>query len=367
MEPIRRPLNGMFLSLMVFFALASATFAQTKSTIAVLNIDSKGMVQDPEAMGYMVRLELEKTGVYAVMDRYEVAEMLSTNKQKADSCFSTSCLVAAGKRLGVSKMLSGNVERFGEKIVITLRLIDVASGRIEKSEATEFLNLPEVQRMISVSVAKIAGLQPDPTTVSLLIDYDTPIESPNTSFTNNGPRMGFSYTMGDAAKRLQAGKDQHGFGMYPAIFQFGWQQEISYISAGNFQALVEFVPAIGGLESGLLIPSMSVLQGFRVGKMGLEFALGPTFRLVQSADVYKAADGTWHLKSDGNPNNLKVETLPDTRGDYKFSTSMLLVAGMTFRSGYLNMPVNIYYAPRKNADVVGFSFGFNVHKKKSVE
>ena len=365
MIPVQRQLSGAFFSILLF--LAPAVFAQAKPTIAVLNIDSKGMVQDAEAMGYMVRLELEKTGVYAVMDRYEVADKLSANKEKADACFATSCLVAAGRHLGVSKMLSGNVERFGEKIVITMRLIDVASGTIEKSEATEYLNLPEIQKMISISVAKIAGLQPDPMLTSVLLDYNTPIENANTSFTNNGPRMGFSYTIGDAAKRLQAGKDQGGFGMYPAIFQFGWQQEISYISAGNFQALVEFVPAIGGLESGLLIPSMTVLQGFRVGKMGLEFALGPTFRLVQVADVYNAADGTWRLASDGNPDNRRVETLPDSRGDYKFSTSMLFVAGITFHSGYLNMPVNVYFAPRQDANVIGFSFGFNVHKKPSVE
>ena len=99
-------------------------------------------------MGYLVRLELEKTGVYSVMDRYEVADVVAKAPFSVDSCFSKTCLVDIGRHLGVAKMMSGSAERFGEKIVITLRLIDVASGTIEKSEATEYLNLPEVQKMV---------------------------------------------------------------------------------------------------------------------------------------------------------------------------------------------------------------------------
>jgi TolB-like protein len=347
--------------------LSTGAFAQGKPTIAVLNIATKGLVQDAQAMGYLVRLELEKTGVYSVMDRYEVADVVAKAPFSVDSCFSKTCLVDIGRHLGVAKMMSGSAERFGEKIVITLRLIDVASGTIEKSEATEYLNLPEVQKMVQISVEKMAGLPPDPTLVSMLIDYNTPIESPNTSFTNNGPRMGFSYTMGDAAKRMQAPKDQGGFGMWPLMFQFGWQQEISYISAGNFQALVEFVPSIGGLESGLLIPSLSTLQGFRFGKLGLEFALGPTFRLVQLADGYFDNAGTWHLGDAPAGSGFTTKTLPDKSGDLKIVTSLLFVGGLTIHSGYLNIPLNVYFSPRKDASVVGFSFGFNVHKKKAVE
>ena len=128
--------------------LSTGAFAQGKPTIAVLNIATKGLVQDAQAMGYLVRLELEKTGVYSVMDRYEVADVVAKAPFSVDSCFSKTCLVDIGRHLGVAKMMSGSAERFGEKIVITLRLIDVASGTIEKSEATEYLNLPEVQKMV---------------------------------------------------------------------------------------------------------------------------------------------------------------------------------------------------------------------------
>jgi hypothetical protein len=67
--------------------------------------------------------------------------------------------------------------------------------------------------------------------------------------------------------------------MYPANFQIGWQFEKQYISAGNFQALVEFFPMIGGLESGKFIPSATFLNGFRVGKAGGSLPLDPLLGL----------------------------------------------------------------------------------------
>lgn len=360
---------------------------QAKQTVAVLNIDSKGIIHNSETMGYMVRLELEKAGVYAVMDKYEVADAVAKNKIDVNECYSKSCLVEAGKLLGANKMISGSVERFAEKIVITLRLFDVQSGSIEKSDATEYLNLqPEAQKMVEISVRKLLGLPNDQNKVNLLIDYDVPIESPKTSLRLNGPRMGASMTTGDALKVLTASKEQGGFDMFPVTSQFGFQLEQQYMSAGNFQALVEEVFLIGGLESGKIIPSANLLLGFRFGKAGWEFAFGPTFRFVKKADGYYDYDGDWNLKNDwkadstnnfsstpgyydenGQFKNYEIQSRLDSRGDLKLSTGLVLAVGRTFKSGYLNIPVNVYVAPRPDGTTVGASFGFNIQKKRMVE
>ena len=361
-------------------AVAITCHAQdaTKPTIAVLAIDSKSLQsQGPETITYMVRLELEKTGLYNVMDRYEVNEIVTRNNLDVNSCFAKSCLVDAGKQLGVSKMLSGSVELLGAKLVITLRLIDVASGTVEKTTATEYLNLPELQKMIRISVQRTVGIEPDQTVVNQLIDYDVPIQSPKNAFRLNGPRMGFSCTMGDAARIEAAPESKGGFNMYPASFEFGWQQEIQYISAGSFQALIENIFLVGGLESGRAIPSYTPLLGFRFGHNAWEFAFGPTFRLVQEADGFYDVNGLigpaneWHLEKDWVknqpntpfPNNYDVVTRLDSRGPLTVSTGLVIAAGRTFHSGYLNIPVNLYIAPRKDGASAGLTFGFNIQKK----
>lgn len=377
------------IAVLIAAAVIAQQPAETKKTIAVISIDSKGIVHNAETMGYMTRLELEKTGVYSVMDRYEVADVVAKNKIDVNNCFAKTCLVEVGKTLGVDKMLSGSAERFAEKIVITLRLIDVQSGTIEKSNATEYLNLqPEVQKMVEISVKKLLGIQPDQNKVNLLIDYDIPIQSPKTTLRLNGPRMGASYTMGDAAKRLMAPENVGGYNMYPMNFQFGWQLEQQYLSAGNFQALVEEIILIGGLESGRFIPSFTFLNGFRMGKQGWEFGFGPTFRFVKKADGFFDTEGLignkdeWHLEREWNTvshpeladtsgmiikNPYTIQNQLDSRGIVELSTGLLIAVGRTFKSGYLNIPVNVYVSPRKEGTIVGFSFGFNIQKKRTIE
>jgi len=361
---------------------------QNKPTAAVLNIDSKGVIQDGESVAYMVRLELEKANVYNIMDKYDVAEGVRKNNIDTKTCFGKSCVVAAGKALNVDKMITGNVERFGEKIVISLKVIDVETGLVEKQDATEYLNLqPELQKMIAISIQKMMGQTPDQNLVNLLINYDAPVESPRTQLNLSGPRMGGSMTFGDNGKYLQDVKSNGGYDMFPVMFDFGWQKEWQYLSAGNFQALIELVPMIGGMESGKFIPSLTFMNGFRMGKAGWEFGFGPTFQISNKAEVFKGdgfngtEEGHWYLTSEWNsiaPKDSGVTMTRDlkkyptvskldNRGDANLSASLIFAVGRTFHSGYLNIPVNIYVSPRKSGTTAGFSFGFNIQKKKHIE
>lgn len=360
-------------SLMLLIALIAATSItllaqiQPKQTIAVLNIDSRGLTYDAQTMGNLVRIELEKTGVFSVLDRYEVADVVAENKIDLNKCYSKTCLVQAGKLLGANKMLGGSVELLGDKIVITLKLIDVASGTFEKSDVTEYLNLPEMQKMVQISIGKILGKEPDKVMLGQLVDYDVPIQSPKNTLKLNGPRMGFALSMGDIAKVETAGKAKGGFDMFPLSFEFGWQKEFQYISAGNFQALVENVFMISGLESGRFIPNYAPLLGFRFGKQAFEFGFGPTFRFVKKADGYFDENNVWHLENEWNqatPNPHEIISRLDSRGNTTLSTGLVIAVGKTFHSGYLNIPVNIFVTPSKDGTSVGGTFGFNIQKKE---
>lgn len=373
--------KSVILILLIAASLSSYAQTPTKSTAAVLGIDSKGVIQDAEAVGFIVRLELEKANHYNVMDKYDVAEAVKKNSIDLKTCFGKTCVVAAGKALNADKMITGSVERFGEKIVISLKVIDVKTEAIEKQDATEYLNLqPELQRMIGISVQKLIGIAPDQNLVKLLVNYDAPVESPKTQINLNGPRMGFSFATGDAATVLTSPESEGGYNMYPATFQFGWQKEWQYLSAGDFQALVEFLPMIGGLESGKFIPSLTFLNGLRTGKGGWEFALGPSFRVVKKAQGFwgdglnGTEDGQWYLTNEwySLPNGSKTNPYPETkrldsRGTLALSTSLFFGVGKTFKSGYLNIPVNVYVLPRKEGTVVGASFGFNLYRKPKVQ
>lgn len=382
MKTIKRTVIAAVIALSIGTAGAQIDYdARNKTTIAVLNIDTKGIVHDPASISYMVRLEMEKANVFTVMDKYDIADIVEKNNVDISKCYGKSCLVSVGKILKADKMLSGSIERFGEKIVITLRIIDVKTGEVENSDAMEYLNLqPEVQKMIEISVKNLLDIENDPNLVNLLVDYEAPISSPKTTLRLSGPRMGASIVIGPAAKRLLDSKDYGGYEMFPVMSQFGYQYETQYLSAGNFQALIEFVGMIGGLESGQVIPTLAFMNGFRGSKSGWEFGFGPVFKIVKVGRGYydsaEGGDGEWHLQSewDADPDNFEngqiilnpnqLQDLPDRRGDIQFSTSLVLAIGKTFKSGYLNVPVNIYVIPNKKGTIVGVSFGFNINKKK---
>lgn len=376
---------------MAFIILTIAGFATVatagnkgQAVVAVLGIDCHGLGSDAQTISYMVRLELEKTSYYQVMDPYDVAAIMKSGNMESNNCFGKSCLIAAGKLLGADKVLTGSADRLGEKIVISLKIYDVATEVVERSDVTEYLNIEqEIQKMIGISVQKLLGMTPDRDLVGLLVNYDTPIESPKNKLTLSGPRMGFSCAFGESGRIFMAKESEGGFDMLPVMFQFGWQQEIRYLSSGNFQALIEIIPMIGGLESGRFVPSLTFMNGFRAGKSGWEIAFGPSFRFVQKAkgfydseNYFGRGEGAWILEQEwytqphenaGQLNPYLITKRLDSRGNPNVSTILILSVGRTFRSGYLNIPVNLYVSTRKEGTIAGFSFGFNITRKPKVK
>ena len=344
---------------------AGNIFSQTKPSIAVISIDTKGINLDNSSMGNLVRLELEKADVYEVLDKYDVASIIESNGIDINSCFGKTKLVEVGKLLGTDKMLTGSVEKFGEKLIFVLRLIDVKSDRIEKANVMEYLDQQaELQTMAQISINNLIGKENDQQVVDLLINYDRVITSPKTTVKLNGPRMGAALYTGRIAKRLMATEEEGGFNMFPVSSMFGYQHEFQYLSSGDFQALVETIWAINGLESGRFIPSVTFMNGFRFNQSGWEIGLGPTFRIATTANGYYDEDENWHLEEEMPAGaNYKIESQIDRRGTPRLSTGLIVAVGKTFKSGYLNIPFNLYFSPKKEGSIIGVSFGFNIAKK----
>ncbi len=343
-----------------------------KPSVTILNIDTKGLGMDPAQMGNMVRLELEKLDTFEVMDRYDVAYVVEKNKLNIGNCFGKICLVEIGSTINSDKMFTGSVELIGETVVATFRLIDVKTSAIEKTQVNEYLNLPkEIQSMVKISINQMFGNQVDKTLLSYVSkknNFESSTNNPLKSSINlSGPRSGFTYFTGEAGNILQAPKSEGGYGSYPVMFQFGYQFEVQYLNEGNYQALFEFLPTISGFNQNVFIPSVTVMNGFRNNKYGWEIAFGPTFGLINKADGYYDNERNWHLQSEWTDSNevnpYPIEKRLDSRGDYELQAGFIVAAGKTFKSGKLNIPVNVYVVPNKDGIRMGASFGFNAKRR----
>lgn len=361
-----RLMNKVIVAIALLFGLIAGVkggYAQNREKIAVIGIDVKGIGIDQETFRNMVLLELEKANKYEVLDRYDVGDVLQKNDVDVKGCFGKTCQVEVGKMLNADKMLTGNVDKFGNRFIFIFRLIDVRAESVIMTDVMEYIDQPEyLSTMLRMSINNMMGIPNDRHLVDLLVTYDQPITSLSTTLNLDGPRVGVTYFWGSYADRMRAPSSEGGFDMYPASVMIGYQFEKRFLSAGDFQALFELIPSIIGMESGQIIPSLSGMVGFRFNNSGFEFGLGPVIRGTRVAEGYFDDEKKWHLLQEDQsslPQFPVIKTL-DNRGDFGISYGMIFAIGKTFRSGYLNMPVNLYYSPRKEGSVMGLVLGFNV-------
>ena len=130
-----------------------------------------------------------------------------------------------------------------------------------------------------------------------------------------GPRVGFTYvTAGPIADFLHDGFDfdedeDGGYGSTGPAFTtlYGWQWESRFADGGgNITGIVEWIVLVGGMERGKFLPSASSIIGARTDK-GLEFGIGPNLSLA--------------------------------------GIGMVFGVGYNFKSGNLNLPVNLVFMP----------------------
>jgi len=141
-----------------------------------------------------------------------------------------------------------------------------------------------------------------------------------------GPRIGMTLiTAGSTADFFHKGFDyvqyeneyegaEHKLGETGSAFttQYGWQWESRFADGGGeVVGIVEWIALVAGMEQGKFLPSLTSVIGARTAN-GLEVGVGPSLSLT--------------------------------------GVGMVFAIGKNFRSGSLNMPVNLVFMPGKNID-----------------
>jgi hypothetical protein len=353
-------------------ALQAQTYPQSSTPlVAVFHIDTKGLNYDPVQMGNLVRLELEKTAQYRLIDRYDLDYLIEKNNLKLAGCYGALCLSGIGKVLNLDLILSGSVELAGDMIITHFRLINVKTEQIERSIIRQYLNIPkEVPEMVSLTIKEFYELPINAEVKRKLTkqnDFDNMVNNPTEyRLASDGPRMGFTVFTGTSANRIRESKSKGGYDAFPMMFQFGYQFEKQYLNQGRYQALFEFIPMITGIDQQLFIPSLTIMNGFRDNFKGWEIAFGPTFSFIRSREWAEGSDGTlYDIGTPGvqAPDDATIYDRLDSRGFPALTSGFIIAFGRTFKSGHMNLPINGYVIPSNNGARFGISFGFNAKNK----
>ena len=385
------------LLLLLLIAFSMGSFAQGNSSIAVANPNVDGLYATPDMCAKMIRLELSKLNKYSVYDVFDMQEIYDKD-ESYKTCLSKTCLVDFGGKLGVDYMITGSYDLLGNKIAISLKMIDVKSNSVYKSGLKEFTNQEkELQRMTEVLIKEMLDIPAGKELVEQLrFDNDIITKSNVGKVSNSGPRVGLGIMTGSFYEYAMRSEQQGGLDIFPAVSMIGYQLEAQYVGTNNFSALAEFILNVSGLEQGQFLPTLSILNGFRFGDAGWEFAFGPGFTLSRTLRGSFDSNNNWESESEWNnywssefdydetssisynqqviahgndPVNVaKLAGMEDwmhNDGAVRVSTMFLMAFGRTFKAGALNIPVNIFYSSRKGGGIAGVNVGFNVTKSKT--
>ena len=385
------------LLLFLIISFSAVVFAQGNPSIAVANPNVDGLYATPDMCAKMIRLELSKLNKYSVYDVFDMQEVYDEN-ESYKTCLSKTCLVEFGNKLGVEYMITGSYDLLGNKIAISLKMIDVKNNQVYKSGLKEFTNQEkELQRMTEVLLKEMLDIPAGKELVEQLrFDNDIITKSNVGKVSNSGPRVGVGVMTGSFYEFANRSSSQGGLDIFPAVSMIGYQLEAQYVGTNNFSALAEFILNVSGLEQGQFLPTLSILNGFRFGDAGWEFAFGPGFTLSRTLRGNFDSDNNWESENEwnsywnsefnydgnssvsysqqvrdheNNPINVtKLAGMEDwmhSDGSVRLSTMFLMAFGRTFKAGALNIPVNIFYSSRKGGGIAGVNVGFNVTKSKT--
>jgi TolB-like protein len=105
-----------------------------RTTIALLEFEGKGVSQsETSTLTDRLRDEILKKGVYNVLERGLMDDVLKEQGFQQSGCVTSECAVEVGNMLGVQQMVGGSIGKVGNMYTVSARIIDVGTGEVLKS------------------------------------------------------------------------------------------------------------------------------------------------------------------------------------------------------------------------------------------
>ncbi len=148
-------MQKIFVSALLFIFFTTNIFAQKKINIAVMDLTGEGISpSDTRIITSRLRTDLFNTKKFTVVERERMKDILDEQGFQLSGCTSNECAVEAGRLLGVKQIVSGVIGKLGSLFTITIRLIDIETGKIVET-ATEDCKC-DIEEVLLTSVKNVA-------------------------------------------------------------------------------------------------------------------------------------------------------------------------------------------------------------------
>lgn len=161
---MKKKIIGLMLFVFILFGGLSAITAQEGEgeipKLALVNLSAKNIVGvNSMIFAEKVCESLNKTGAFKVMAQNEAYQIFQNKKFKQSGSVSPEYLAKAGKVLGADKVVSGEFNKKEDNYSISLKLINVKTGQIEKEFSKIFNEIEKFNYALDKLAVKISGVQ----------------------------------------------------------------------------------------------------------------------------------------------------------------------------------------------------------------
>jgi hypothetical protein len=132
-----------------------------KVPVGVVDLDPSGIKKsEAVTLTNKLRTELFRTGIFEILERKEMHDILTEQGFQQSGCVSTECIVEMGQLIGVKQIVAGNIGRLGEKYILDVRMVDVGTGRMLATGSEECTcPLEDLTYIIEKVALKLSGVE----------------------------------------------------------------------------------------------------------------------------------------------------------------------------------------------------------------
>ncbi len=155
----------MALSALCFVLEAQETAVSTEQSslkygVAFLGFDSGDISESGlNILSDLVRHEISISPGFTLVERGNVDQLLKELELRLSDAFDASDPVRIGKMVGASSYIVGRIGLLGSLYIISLRMVDVETGRVAKTINEEFIGpLEDLRKPVRIAAQKILGI-----------------------------------------------------------------------------------------------------------------------------------------------------------------------------------------------------------------
>lgn len=140
------------------FILAGNLFADQPKTLhlAISDLTAQGVKESEAAViSEQLGAELMKSPRIKLLERNQVQEILKEQGFQQSGCVNDACAVEVGQMLGVENIMVGTVGLAGSYTLLSVRVIDVATGTIVANVSTKTKG--GIDKMLELGVEEAAS------------------------------------------------------------------------------------------------------------------------------------------------------------------------------------------------------------------